>query len=314
MTKKFISRLGLVQISVNPAYADELVSAIQEPTFPEENQKTGLFSISGLEEIGRLQQNLAEKYISHLNHKVESIVRFAAADGVELLVFPEYSIPPETLPLCKALSEELGLAIIAGSHVVTISDAAQEIYKALELTFEDPRTAPEERVRQAACVVFRPGEKPTAFVKYVKSKWETALVKGAPAFHTFQMKTKAGRIEVQVLICIEALSGKPQREKHNIARLIAITAFTPRVDPFHDEGARALLQGKCTLFANVAEFGGSAAFARADNLSLWFTQKNGSTPLPPRSEALIVVEADLERQFEIRQLVTERTAVTDLRV
>jgi len=245
---------------------------------------------------------------------VESIVRFAASDNVELLVFPEYSIPPETLPLCRALSEELGIAIIAGSHVITISSATQEVYRALELTFEGGGEPPEERVRQAASVVFVPGQKPIAFVKYIHSKWETHLVKGAPAFHTFQMSTKAGRIEVQVLICIEALSGKPQKEKHNIPRLIAITAFSPRVDSFHDEGARGLLQGKCTLFANVAEFGGSRAFARADNVSLWFAEKNGSKPLPLKSEALLVVEADLERQFEIRQVVTERTAVTDLRV
>jgi len=101
MAKPFLCRLGLAQISVNPAYADELVSCIQEPTFPAaENEKIGLFSVSGLEEIGQLQRNLGEKYIAHLNRKIESVVRFAAKNGVELLVFPEYSIPSETLPLC----------------------------------------------------------------------------------------------------------------------------------------------------------------------------------------------------------------------
>lgn len=314
MAKPFISRLGLAQVSVNPAYADELVSGIQEPTFPQENQKIGLFSVSGLEEISRLQVTLAEKYLAHLSRKVESIVRFAATDNVELLVFPEYSIPPETLPLCYALSEELGIAIVAGSHVITISESAQEIYRALKLTFEGTRNPPEERVREAACVVFVPREKPIAFVKYVHSKWETALVKGSRPFHSFEMNTRAGRIEVQVLICIEALTSTHAREKHNISRLIAITSFTPKTGPFHDQGKAALLKGKCTLFANVAEFGGSRAYARADNASLWFTEKDGSKSLPPTAEALLVVEADLERQFEIRQMVTDRTAVTDLRV
>lgn len=314
MAKHFISRLGLAQISVNPAYADELVSTIQEPTFPHENEKIGLFSISGLEEINRLQLNLAEKYIAHLNRKVESVVRFAAADGVELLIFPEYSIPPETLPLCHALSEELGLAIVAGSHVITISESAQEIYRTLDMTFEDPGKPSEERVRQAACVVFVPRQKPVAFVKYVHSKWEASLVKGSRPFHSFQMNTKAGPIEVQVLICIEALSGKVNKEKHDIVRLVVIPAFTPKTGSFQDQGRAALLLGKCTLFANVAEFGGSRAYARADNASFWFTEKDGSKELPARTEALLVVEADLERQFEIRQIVTDRTAVTDLRV
>jgi len=314
MARPFLCRLGLAQISVNPAYADELVSCIQEPTFPAESEKTGLFAISGLEEIGRLQQNLGEKYVAHLNRKVESVVRFASGNGVELLVFPEYSIPPETLPLCHALSEDLGIALIAGSHVITLSESAQQIYRDLDLVFEGGGKPPEERVRQAACIVFVPKQKPVGFVKYLRSKWEAYLIKGTPTFHAFEMNTKRGRIEVQVLICIEALSGKQPKEKHTLPRLVAITAFTPKADPFHDEGKRNLLRGKCTLFANVAEFGGSKIFARADNTSLWFTEKDGSKAIPKASEALLVIEADLEKQFEVRQLVTEHTAVTDLRV
>lgn len=314
MTKPFLCRLGVAQIACNPAYADELVACLQEPTFPAENEKVGLFTISGLEEVSRLRHSIAEQYIAHLNRKIEAIVRFAAVEGVELLVFPEYSIPAESLPLCHALSEELGIAVIAGSHVITVSQSAQQVYRDLELKFEEGTKPADERVRQAACIVFVPGQEPIAFVKYVQSKWETCLVKGTPAFHTFQMSTKKGRIEVQVLICIEALSGKPPKEKHTIPRVIAITSFTPKTDSFHDEGKRALLQGKCTLFANVAEFGGARVFARADNTSLWFTVKDGSKLIPKGSEALLTMEADLEKQFEVRQLATEHTAVADLRV
>ena len=314
MAKPFLCRVGLAQISFNPAYADELASYIQEPAFPGEHDKTGLFSISGLEEVGQFQNSVAEKYLLHLNYKIESILRFASSDGVELLVFPEYSVPPEALPLCHALSQELGIAIVAGSHVVTLSDAARQIYHGLNLTFEGAKKPVEERVRQAACVVLVPDETPVAFVKYVRSKWEGSLVEGVPAYHAFQMKTRNGKIEVQVLICIEALSHAATKEKHTIPRLVAIPAFTPRTDPFYDEGRHALLTGKCTLFANVTEFGGSRVFARADNTSLWFTEKNGSKPLPRGSEALLVVEADLEKQFEVRQSVAEHTAVSDLRV
>ncbi len=314
MAKPFLCRLGVAQISCNPAYADELVACLQEPSFPAENEKVGLFTISGLEEVNRLRQSISEQYIAHLNRKIESIIRFAANEDVELLVFPEYSIPAESLTVCHALSEELGIALVAGSHVITVSQSAQQAYRDLELTFEEGARPAEEHVRQAACIVFVPKQKPIAFVKYVQSKWETCLVKGAPAFHTFQMNTKRGRIEVQVLICIEALSDKPPKEKHTMPRLIAVTSFTPKIEPFHDEGRRALLQGKCTLLANVAEFGGSKVFARADNTSLWFTEKDGGKAIPKGSEALLILEADLEKQFEVRQLAKEHTAVTELRL
>lgn len=93
-----------------------------------------------------------------------------------------------------------------------------------------------------------------------------------------------------------------------------VTAFTPKVDPFYDYGRLALLQGKCTVFANVAEFGGSKVFARAENTGLWFVDADGTKPIPRRSEAVLVVEADLEKQFEIRKSVTEQRAVTDVRL
>jgi len=127
------------------------------------------------------------------------------------------------------------------------------------------------------------------------------------------MSTKAGRIEVQVVICIEAFSDSP-KEKHGLPRLVVVPAFSPTVEPFYNEGRRALLQGKCTLFANAADFGGSRAFARAENVSLWFTEKDGSRPIPKGSEALLIVEADLEKQFEIRKSARENTAVSDMRV
>lgn len=180
MAKPLLCRLGVAQVSCNPAYADELVACLQEPAFLAENEKVGLFTIAGLEEVSRLRQSISEQYVAHLNQKIESIVRFAATEGVELLVFPEYSIPAEALPLCHTLSEELGIAVIAGSHVVTVSLSAQHAYRSLELTFEEGAKPVEEHIRQAACIVFVPKQKPVAFVKYVRSKWETCLVRGAP--------------------------------------------------------------------------------------------------------------------------------------
>lgn len=315
MAKPFLCRLGIAQISVNPAYADELVSWTQEPFFPGENEKVGLFAIGGLDEITRLRQSIAEQYVEHLNCKIDTIARFAAEKGVELLIFPEYSIPAECLLLCQKLAEELKIALVAGSHVLTLNPTAQRVYRDLDLGFGEEKSPDiAEKVRQAICTTFVPGLKPIAFVKYVRSKWEACLRPGDPAFHKFQMTTRAGRIEVEVMICIEALSTEQPKEKHHMPHLIVIPAFTPTCEPFYDVAKGALLQGKCTMLANVAEFGGSKAFARTDRTNLWFTEKNGSKEVPQGSEALLLIEADLEKQFEVRQSVKEFTAVTDVRL
>jgi hypothetical protein len=64
MAKSFLCRMAVAQISCNPAYADELVACVQEPSFPAENEKVGLFTISGLEEVSRLRQIIGEQYIT----------------------------------------------------------------------------------------------------------------------------------------------------------------------------------------------------------------------------------------------------------
>jgi hypothetical protein len=317
MAKRFVCKVGIAQLSVNPAYADELVSSIQEPAFPGKTEKVGLFTLAGIEEINALRQKISAQFVNHLNRKLQAFMTFAAARGVELLLLPEYSVPPESLPTCRALCDELGMAIIAGTHVVTANPSCVQIYKDLDISLEVAPTGEGQNLksRQAACVVFLPKAKPLTFAKCVHSKWESSLIPGDQPLHSFMMGTKAGQIEIQVLICIEALGDvQTGKEKHTHPRLIAIPAFSPTCEPFYNFGNLNLLQGKCTLFANVAEFGGSKAFARAENTNLWFTQNDGTKAIPKGSEALLIIEADLERQFEVRKSTVGVSAVSDIRV
>jgi tetratricopeptide (TPR) repeat protein len=93
-----------------------------------------------------------------------------------------------------------------------------------------------------------------------------------------------------------------------------VPAFSPTHDPFYSFGNLSLGQGYCTLFANAAEYGGSRAFARTENANLWFTEADGTKPVPKGSEALLIIEADLERQFEMRKSTAVRNAVSDVRL
>ena len=195
---------------------------------------------------------------------------------MELLLFPEYSIPAECLPLCRTLSEELKIPIIAGSHVVTLSATAQQVYRALGLvSVGAARTASlDDKVKQAVCMVFVPGGSIRVFPKYVKSKWEACLISGTAALHSFDLNTSSGKVEVQVLICIEALSEQQfAKEKHTHARLITIPAFSPTRDDFYQFAKLSLLQGKCTLFANVGELAVPRVLQRAEKATYWFSRR-----------------------------------------
>jgi len=317
MGKEFRFKFAIAQISGNPAYADELASRIQEPAFPAESEKVGLFTIAGIDEVSILRRRISEQYVSHLSRKLDAITRFCSSRGVELLVFPEYAIPPECLLALRQLSDELDMGIVAGSHTVTLNQSAQQVYRELGVGTSgvSSPSGSMPRARQALCVAFVPGGKTSFFTKYARSKWEARLELGSPALHSFQMEASSGVVEVQVLICAEAISEiQPSPEKHTHDRLIVIPAFTPSCEPFYAFAELQLLQGKCTCLANMAEFGGSKIFARCDRTNFWFTEKDGTMALPPSSEGVLIVEADLEKQFEIRKSTKEHTAVLDVKL
>ena len=197
--------------------------------------------------------------------------------------------------------------------MITLNPRAQAVYSDMHLALDGTRDA-ETGARCAACIVFLPGQAPLAFTKTVRSRSEASLRPGSSPFHTFEMTAQAGKLEVQVLTCIEALRERAQREKHSVARLVVIPAFSASTSDFYGKGDLLLLEGKCSLFANIAEFGESKAFARAEAANFWFTARDGSRPVPKGSEALLVLEGDLEKQFEVRKSSQEHTAVTDLRI
>jgi hypothetical protein len=88
MAKPFICRLGIAQLSVNPAYADETVSALQEPAFHESSDKVGLFTLAEIEEVNMLRQKISAQFVNHLNRKLQLFIAFAAEREVEFVLLP----------------------------------------------------------------------------------------------------------------------------------------------------------------------------------------------------------------------------------
>jgi tetratricopeptide (TPR) repeat protein len=146
------------------------------------------------------------------------------------------------------------------------------------------------------CVAFVPNAKPFTFIKRLPSVPESSPITEDKALPSFTTGTKAGALEVRIVLSSDPISELGlSKEKLTHPRIFAIPAFGSTYDSYYDFGKLALGQGYCTLFANVAEYGGSKAFVGAASASRWFEQNDGTKPIPKGSEALLVVEADLER-------------------
>jgi tetratricopeptide (TPR) repeat protein/Cdc6-like AAA superfamily ATPase len=302
------SRIAFAQISANPAYVDESgVSHLHEPAFPTE-EKVGLHTLAGIEEVNRFRTVVADAYLTHVSAKVEIVCGFAANKGCELVVFPEYSISSAILPACKELSDGLGLVIVAGSHVTTRH--SMQDYRTVGLPVKD------EMINRAICPVFRPGLPPSFCEKLTRSKWESSLVAGQSC-EPIEVSLGDRRIELRVLICLDAISESlptKGRSKRQLPLLHVIPSLTPKVGEFYDKARLLLASDSAVLFVNIAEFGESRAFARTENATGWRIVEDGTEPLPKFSEALVTLELDLASQFQIRKSTQEHFAAGKIEV
>src|SRR2546425_246913 len=299
-------RLALAQLSFNPAYLDASgVSYLHEPIFLAEGDP-GLYMLAGLLEIDALRARIATSLIDHMSHKIKAIIDFSARQGVELLVLPEYSVPLELLEECKNLSVKSGMVIVAGSHIA--NKPALSEYARLKMT----RPGEEIKLGSAACPVFLPTGECQLFQKLHRAKWESTLVPGIPTA-PLSLPLRKEKVNLEVLICIDAVH-EPTPQKSKRARvttsLTAMPSLTPSPKLFYSKAELLLAAGKVTLFANIAEFGGSRLFARTERAKGWLVGSDGTEPIPQYSEALIIADADLSGQFDVRKSTQEHFPVS----
>jgi hypothetical protein len=191
------TRVAFAQIAANPAYVDESGnSLLHEPAFPSED-KPGLYSLASIEEIQQLRNEIAATMAGHVSAKLELTAATAANNGAGLLIFPEYSIPSSVLATCKALSDGLEIAIVAGSHVTT------------QISIRDCRSAgiacADELQGRAVCPIFVPHQAPRLRQKITRSKWESSLVPGEIG-EPIPLNMWGKRAFLQVAICLAWIS------------------------------------------------------------------------------------------------------------
>jgi tetratricopeptide (TPR) repeat protein/predicted amidohydrolase len=294
------NRIALAQLSFNPAYVDPSgISDIHEPAFPSESQFQGLHRIADVPEIAELRAYNADAYLRHIRHKIQSVAEFAASKGVEVLVLPEYSVPPETMETCRDLATRLRMVIVAGSHTVT--QTAMDQYRRLGIS-------PAGGIGRAACPVFGLDGKCTLFEKLTRSKWESEMLPGSPV-GPLSIPFPTGTVRLQVMICIDAIQDPGPDQKRSfrasVPTFLAIPALTPELTLFNSKAALVLASGRCVLLANAAEFGGSRLYARADRTAAWLGAADGTAPLQKGAEALVIADVDIAHQYDIRQSTNE---------
>ena len=141
--ERYYTRVAVVQLDVQPALLLRRVSPLEDPLYkvgrpsslvPENEQ----ISDGWAERIKELEKRIRAAYVGQLRGKVLAVLEACRGWGVQLVVFPEYSIPGELLTDMASMSDDL--IIVAGTHAVERRFRRDKLYGRLGWPREPPRT------------------------------------------------------------------------------------------------------------------------------------------------------------------------------
>ncbi|AEI66327.1 hypothetical protein [Corallococcus macrosporus] len=289
-------RVAVVQLDYHPAFKDVLYeplpNAAQGSTslLPE-----GMVAAPGSVQTRyrELRHRIRQAYIDQLRRRITAILHACKTWQVQVVVFPEYSIPPEILaPIAREAGEIL---IVAGSHYVDRVALREKVYEKLgkpeqSKLIEQSVSPVIHKNRLLALVPKLHAAKPEVGTLRLGNEWE-------PVSLPSEFPGPMG-----VLICLDFISRQSTQHLKQVAqplgncRFLAAPALTPTHSlPEFDAQAvkEARREHRPVLFANIATHGGSTVFVDEGRPTDHSRFPEHVGRLEPSEEGVIVADIDL---------------------
>ncbi|MEG0272995.1 MAG: hypothetical protein RR639_05460 [Hydrogenoanaerobacterium sp.] len=292
-------RIAYGQISANPAYIGRFGIYCKEAFVDSEGSILGQSRERPIENICR---KIETQYYNTFSNKLEQILVSLAGRGIECLVFPEYSIPVQSLYQVYQFSINENCICIAASHTVQASNSS--MYERINMDIDI-----EKFTSMSCCPIFLPNGNTVPVFKKHKSKWESNMgveneqyALGEDVFYLNYENKK-----IAIAICIDALKTSVDTQK---AKLVITPAASPSTGEFKNKFMSYLSQDIPSIFCNSWEYGGSTLFchaAKEQNVS--FANTTCITEMSKYEEAIVVVDVDVVDHSQKRKSVNIRELV-----
>ncbi len=313
MSKDYV-RIALVQMDFNPAAFVGRADLLMEPTkFSHKELDNGIAhfvsdDININNKIHDIKKEIKKRYIDYLNEKIIHILGFCKSKAVDLLIFPEYSMPAECLlTINKFVCENGNINVVAGSHSVIAAN--DEIYDEINLSGwkKFNKQQKDKMHRKAIAPVFHASGEVNHVEKmkntqrldhdFIEGKWKNPII----------FNIKGNNYKVPVFICIDYINDEINTSSVDClktADFVIVISYTLKVDPFHKKASESLRgASKAVVYVNASDEGGTKIFCHFDpqEKQQLFERgdEGGSYSIPKKEEGLIIVSVDPKKQFTV---------------
>lgn len=278
-------RIAYCQLSAHPAYCGSNGNYCKEPIYSSDGLV--LSDAICVDKIYKICRQIHELYINRFKYKIQQLLYTIKNKNIDILVFPEYTIPAECLKLIYDFCQAENCVCIAASH--TVQQSNEDIYKDINMDISI-----DESINKSCCPIIFPGENTSCFFKRNKSKWEANMEVEPPipsenAF-TFNFKEQ----KVTVLLCIDALHIDVDKKTTDI---LIVPAASPSDGSFKNKFESHLTKEIPTIFCNFCSYGKSTVYCSVPKLTnLAYAEQTHITKTAPYEEVVVIVDLDMSAQ------------------
>jgi predicted amidohydrolase len=286
-------RVALVQFDYQPS-AVLAYPLMEEPVLLAEGEQgiTSLhFSIPQVEQqISTLRHDIANEYERFIRQRLCHILKRLNGMSVDIVVFPEYSIPASCLASIEEFAEDY--IVVAASHTVT--PVTLEICQNLNIEMGS------RDIGKSICPIRMKNGVWKRVDKLTRSRFEETLKHGT-VWEPIRMQDRGGKnCSFAVLLCVDFINENDPNYQKIVPRDLwskvqfgVVPSFSPAMRDF-EQHARYMTEraGRPIIYVNAASEGGSRVHCHFREASA-FNEMHGTKTLAHGDEAVVIVDLPL---------------------
>ena len=245
-------------------------------------------------DVHALQGYCKTEYAKWCDTRLRSVVAFLqSVDPVpDIALFPEGAVPLESLGYVRDCTGSLGVTVLAGTHTPLNTPAGLRAYADLGISAHQRKSA--MRAPGSSVLPMIRNGKVALLPKRLPSVFERTDIAGPVAeiveVSSHPIQTRAGKLEIVPLVCIEALALQSIRRSYNVVSIVSYDSRPDQFQPFIEQQVR---NRKSVLYCNDGHFGGTRIGVVQDQRAPSWLRDTFPDGLPP-CDSIIVVDIDLD--------------------